>query len=105
MQCTFAAICALAAETLGDVDHDASITASAMPRCGELGICAERGFLDYLMGKALEIPTNPESPYPRNLGGAISPPNFRGWSVRNSLFYSVLWGPCPLNFGGEIATP
>ena len=32
----FPAICALTAEIHCDVDHDASITAIAMPRCGEL---------------------------------------------------------------------
>ena len=37
----------------------------------------------------------PVSPYPPNLGGAISPPKFWGWSVRNALFYSVFWGPPP----------
>ena len=51
----------------------------------------------------------PVSPYPQNLGGAISPPKFGGWSARNPLFYSVFWGPppkfrgwnChPLNLGG-----
>ena len=40
MQCLFTAICALAAEIHCDVGHDASITALAMPRCGDLGILA-----------------------------------------------------------------
>ena len=36
MRCTFTAICALAVEIHCDVGHDASIIASALPRCGEL---------------------------------------------------------------------
>ena len=36
MRCVFTAICALAAEIHCDVGHDASITAIAMPRCGQL---------------------------------------------------------------------
>ena len=37
----------------------------------------------------------PVSPYPQYSGGAISPPKFLGWSVRNPLFYSVFLGPPP----------
>ena len=53
--------------------------------------------------------TPPVDPHPLNLGGAISPLKFWGWSVRNPLFYSVFWGPPPkfrrwnwhpLNLGG-----
>ena len=39
--------------------------------------------------------SNPCGPQPANLGGAISPPKFWGWTVRNPLFYSVFWGPPP----------
>ena len=36
MRCMCTAICALAAEVHCDVSHDAGITATVMPRCGEL---------------------------------------------------------------------
>ena len=41
------------------------------------------------------VGNSPVSPYPLNLGGAISPPKFWGWSVRRPLFYSVFWGAAP----------
>ena len=52
-------------------------------------------------GRSAPRATSPVDPHPLNLGGAISPLKFWGWSVRNPLFYSVP----PLNLGGEIGTP
>ena len=48
--------------------------------------------------------TIPVSPYPLNLRGAISPPSFWGWSVRNP-FFTVFSGGRPLNTVGAIVTP
>ena len=41
----------------------------------------------------------PVSPHPLNLGGAISPPKFRGRHVQNTWFYSVFWGLPPKFWG------
>ena len=52
----------------------------------------EDGLLETIFGDPPKLPVNPRPP---NLGGAISPPKFLGWSVRNPWFDSVFWGPPP----------
>ena len=47
MRCIFTAICTLAAEIQCDVGHDASITASAMLRCGELRLVGDQEAWEY----------------------------------------------------------
>ena len=44
------------------------------------------------------------SPYPLNLGGAISPLNFGG-GVSETPCFTVFSGGRPLNLAGEIVTP
>ena len=64
------------------------------------------------IGNPKKIPPNPEGTvrhlvpviqwHPLKLGGAISPPKFLGWSVRNPPVFS---GGRPPNLRGEIVTP
>ena len=52
-QSIFNAICALAEEIHSEIGHDASITASAMPRCGKLRLKMGGLFLSYLLSQVL----------------------------------------------------
>ena len=56
-------------------------------------------------GRPFLLRKDPVSPYSLNLGGAISPLKFWGWSVRNPLFYSVFWGPPPKFWGVKLSPP
>ena len=86
----------------GGAGAEAPFTAKTSPLFGENALSP--GHLRFATRLINQTLTFPVSPYPLNLGGAISPLN-SGGGVSETPCFTVFSGVHPLNLGGEIATP